>query len=68
MAGHWEHFPHEADIGIRGFGATPAEAFEQAALAMSAAATASGWPTICRQSAAFSRSLALTASTVKWSW
>jgi SHS2 domain-containing protein len=25
----WEHFPHEADIGVRGFGATPAEAFEQ---------------------------------------
>jgi protein archease len=37
MAGRWEHFPHDADIGIRGFGATPAEAFEQAALAMSAA-------------------------------
>lgn len=37
MAGRWEHFPHGADIGIRGFGATPAEAFEQAALAMSAA-------------------------------
>jgi len=37
VAGHWEHFPHEADIGIRGFGATPAEAFEQAAIAMSAA-------------------------------
>ncbi len=37
MAGHWENFPHEADIGVRGFGATPAEAFEQAALAMSAA-------------------------------
>jgi len=38
MAGHWEHFPHEADVGIRGFGATLAEAFEQAALAMSATA------------------------------
>lgn len=36
---HWEHFPHEADIGIRGFGATPAQAFEQAALAMTAAIT-----------------------------
>ncbi len=35
--GHWEHFPHDADVGVRGFGATPAEAFEQAALAMSAA-------------------------------
>jgi len=35
----WEHFPHEADIGVRGFGATPAEAFEQAALALTAAVT-----------------------------
>jgi len=33
---HWEHFDHEADIGIRGFGNTPAEAFEQTALAMTA--------------------------------
>lgn len=36
---HWEHFPHEADIGIRGFGHTLGEAFEQAALAMTAAIT-----------------------------
>ncbi len=35
----WEHFPHDADIGIRGYGATPAEAFEQAALAMTAVVT-----------------------------
>jgi len=35
----WEHFPHEADVGIRGFGATEAEAFEQAALAMTAVVT-----------------------------
>ena len=35
----WEHFPHDADIGVRGFGATPAEAFEQAALALTAAVT-----------------------------
>ncbi|MFM9888887.1 MAG: archease [Burkholderiales bacterium] len=34
--GRWEHFPHEADMGIRGFGATKAEAFEQAALALTA--------------------------------
>lgn len=33
---HWEHFDHEADIGIRGFGNTPGEAFEQTALAMTA--------------------------------
>lgn len=32
----WEHFHHEADIGVRGFGATVEEAFEQAALAMTA--------------------------------
>jgi len=32
----WEHYEHEADIGVRGFGATKAEAFEQAALAMTA--------------------------------
>ena len=32
----WEHYEHGADIGVRGFGATKAEAFEQAALAMTA--------------------------------
>jgi SHS2 domain-containing protein len=37
-APYWEHFPHGADIGIRGVGASRAEAFEQAALAMTAAA------------------------------
>jgi SHS2 domain-containing protein len=36
MTGHWEHFAHEADMGVRGVGATLAEAFEQAALAMTA--------------------------------
>ena len=35
----WEHFPHEADMGVRGFGATKAEAFEQAAVAMTAIIT-----------------------------
>jgi tRNA nucleotidyltransferase (CCA-adding enzyme) len=35
----WEHFPHEADVGVRGFGATAAEAFEQAALALTAVVT-----------------------------
>lgn len=35
----WEHFPHEADVGLRGRGRTAAEAFEQAALALSAAVT-----------------------------
>jgi SHS2 domain-containing protein len=37
MQARWEHYEHEADIGVRGIGATPAEAFEQAALAMTAA-------------------------------
>jgi len=32
----WEHFPHQADIGVRGFGPSAATAFEQAALAMTA--------------------------------
>ena len=32
----WEHYEHGADIGVRGFGATKAQAFEQAALAMTA--------------------------------
>ncbi len=32
----WEHFPHQADIGVRGVGVTLAEAFEQAALALTA--------------------------------
>lgn len=36
MSGHWEHFAHGADIGVRGVGATREEAFEQAALAMMA--------------------------------
>ena len=35
----WEHFEHGADIGVRGFGASVAEAFEQAALALAAVIT-----------------------------
>jgi SHS2 domain-containing protein len=35
----WEHFPHSADVGIRGHGATLAEAFEQAALALTGIVT-----------------------------
>jgi tRNA nucleotidyltransferase (CCA-adding enzyme) len=35
----WELFPHDADIGVRGFGATPAQAFEQAALALTGVIT-----------------------------
>jgi SHS2 domain-containing protein len=36
MAARWEHYEHEADMGVRGYGASEAEAFEQAALAMTA--------------------------------
>jgi len=35
----WEHFDHGADIGVRGYGANPAEAFVQAALALTAVVT-----------------------------
>jgi tRNA nucleotidyltransferase (CCA-adding enzyme) len=35
----WEHFPHEADMGIRGIGITKSQAFEQAALALTAVIT-----------------------------
>ena len=33
-AGHWEHFDYGSDIGVRGFAATKAAAFEQAALGL----------------------------------
>lgn len=39
MMNRWEHFEHKADIGIRGYGATPAEAFVQCALALTAVIT-----------------------------
>ncbi|HXB53476.1 MAG TPA: archease [Vicinamibacteria bacterium] len=32
----WEHFAHDADIGVRGRGKTPAEAFAAVALALTA--------------------------------
>jgi tRNA nucleotidyltransferase (CCA-adding enzyme) len=38
-APHWEHFAHEADIGVRGVAPTKAQAFEQAALALTAVVT-----------------------------
>ena len=37
--GHWQHFDHQADIGIRGTGATLGEAFAQAACALTAVVT-----------------------------
>jgi SHS2 domain-containing protein len=39
MTPHWEHYAHEADLGVRGIGTSKAEAFEQAALALTAAVT-----------------------------
>ena len=33
-AAGWEHFDHQADIGVRGFGRSPAEAFRNAAVAL----------------------------------
>ena len=39
QAASWEYFPHVADIGVRGYGASKADAFEQAALAMVAIVT-----------------------------
>jgi SHS2 domain-containing protein len=37
--GHWEHFSHEADMGIRGIASTLEEAFAQAAVALTAVVT-----------------------------
>jgi SHS2 domain-containing protein len=38
-AKRWEHFAHEADMGVRGFGASKEEAFEQAAVGLTAVIT-----------------------------
>lgn len=35
----WETFAHGADVGVRGYGASPAEAFAQAALALTSVIT-----------------------------
>ncbi|HEU4505715.1 MAG TPA: archease [Nitrospira sp.] len=39
LEGSWEHFPHQADIGVRGIGSTKQAAFEAAALALTAVVT-----------------------------
>lgn len=39
MQARWEHFPHQADIGVRGIGLTKEASFEQAGLAMTAVIT-----------------------------
>lgn len=51
---HWEHFEHMSDIGIRGIGPTCAQAFEQAATALTAVITdplkvlhAAGFDLVC---------------------
>lgn len=36
---NWEHFPHGADVGVRGIGPTKETAFEQIALALTAVVT-----------------------------
>jgi SHS2 domain-containing protein len=36
---HWEHLPHGADIGVCGVGRSKAEAFEQAAIALTSVIT-----------------------------
>lgn len=38
-AAHWEHLHHGSDIGVRGIGGSIEEAFEQAALALTAVIT-----------------------------
>jgi SHS2 domain-containing protein len=35
----WETFPHGADVGVRGYGASPAEAFSNAAMALTSVIT-----------------------------
>ncbi|GIK85237.1 MAG: archease [Burkholderiales bacterium] len=42
MQPRWEHFHHEADVGVRGIGATKDDAFAQAALALTAVVTEPG--------------------------
>lgn len=39
MTPYWEHFDHKADMGIRGIAPTLAQAFEQAAVALTAVVT-----------------------------
>ena len=45
----WEHFHHEADIGVRGLGSSREAAFEEAAVALTAVITDPA-TVICRQS------------------
>jgi SHS2 domain-containing protein len=45
----WEHFAHGADIGVRGIGVSQNEAFEQAAVALTAVVTDPGSVETCDQ-------------------
>jgi len=47
-ASGWEHFPHGADIGVRGWGRTPECAFEQAALALTGIVTDAEVRPLCK--------------------
>ena len=40
--GHWEHYAHDADVGVRGHGQSKAEDFRQAALGMMALVVEAG--------------------------
>lgn len=39
----WEHFCHEADIGVHGVGSSKSQAFEEAAVALTAVITNPEW-------------------------
>lgn len=39
MTNRWEHFSHQADIGVRGIGTSKEAAFEQTAVALTAVVT-----------------------------
>ena len=39
IGARWEHFAHGADVGVRGFGQSLAQAFEQTGLALTAVVT-----------------------------
>lgn len=39
MPTHWEHFSHDADIGLRGIGPSRDEAFSQTAIALTSVVT-----------------------------
>ena len=52
MTEYWQHFEHEADIGVRGVAVSMAGAFEQAALALTAVITDLDL-VICRETVEF---------------